>query len=91
MIGAWNIEGYTEAKRVQLEATMRRRGIKALCVRGPWRPKADAFESETGYLVGLSGGAGEAEGGDRAVVGFVIDPGFRQPVVGFCQSSNRMS
>eukprot|EP00959_Pyramimonas_sp_CCMP1952_P106671 2230622-Pyramimonas_sp.AAC.1 len=65
---------------------MQRCGIKVLCAQEIRRPKSDTFASETGCAVALSGGAGGAEGEERAGVRCIIDPTFKQSTVGFVSS-----
>ena len=63
--------------------------IGVLCLQETHQLKSDYYVSDEGYLVILSGSAAGIR--ERAGVGFIVAPGWRRSVVGFCQATARMA
>ena len=67
---------------------MERLGIGILCLQETHRSASIYYDTDDGYLLILSGDGGESE---NAGVGFLISPGMRRSIIGFCQASSRMA
>ena len=88
-LGTWNIEGYTEAKRIAIQCTMYSLGLQILCIQETHRACSDYFISEEGYLWIFAGNAGNSI--EHAGVGFVVAPSIRASIYGFAQTSSRLA
>ena len=83
------MEGYTNAKRIQLQIYMRDQGIGILCLQETHKPNSDYYTSEEGYVIIMSGGVEGLR--EDAGVGYMIAPWMRKSIVSFCQASSRMA
>ena len=88
-VGSWDVEGYTNSKRIELQRYMEQENIGVLCLQETHKSKSDYYLSDEGYIIILSGGLeGKRE---NAGVGYMIAPWMQKSVVSFCQDSSRMA
>ena len=84
-IATWNVERLTDAKLIQLQSIMYKRGIGVLCMQETHKNLSEYYETEEGYLVILSG----ASGTDRDWVGWrgLLDRSTSSPISHWIQAS----
>eukprot|EP00959_Pyramimonas_sp_CCMP1952_P015781 333843-Pyramimonas_sp.AAC.2 len=89
-LGTWNVEGFTEAKLVELQMHMKSYGIDLLCLQETHKPKSEYTVTEEGFPLIFSGASAD-DVNETVGVGFLISPRLRRSVVGFRQASSRMA
>ena len=77
-ICSWNVEGLTDLKIHEICSYMQTHGVDAICLQETRRPNSDHYVAEGGFLIVLSGTAGNAR--EYAGVGFIVAPWARTRV-----------
>ena len=71
----WNVEGLTEVKTHEICSYMQVHGIDVCGIQETRVSKSDYYDTDDGFMVILSGSAGENR--EWAGVGFILSPGVR--------------